>query len=343
MKTGRYLYGIIETEKRESFGNIGLGNSKVYTIQHEDIGAVVSDIPLGYKVEVEEAMTHEKTLQKIMKTHTIIPMGFRVIAKNEAEIKNILKRARMKFKNTLERIDNKLQINVKILWDKAILASILGENEEIRTLAAEATKKKTADQSLKIELGRKVKSVLDERKNEYLKNVHSVLENLSSGFKENKITDQDTVMNASFLVDKEQERKFYDKTNELEKEYDKKLMFLVVGPLPPYNFTEIEIKKMDSKTIEDARKTLGLCQETSISEINSAYDRLARKYHPDLHPNDPLAEEKFKKIKKAHDTLTKYCEHYLCSFEKSKVKETLLIQEKLAETVSKRALQWVEQ
>jgi hypothetical protein len=327
VETGRYLYGIIETEKRESFGNIGVSNGKVYSIQHEGISAVVSDIPLGYKVEVEEVMTHEKALRKIMEIHTIIPMGFGVISKNETEIKNIVKRARMKFKNTLEKIRNKVQINVKISWDKAILASILGENEEIRALSAKATKK-TADQSLKIELGRKVKSVLDERKNKYLKNIHSVLGDLSSGFKENKITDQDIVMNASFLVDKEQERKFYGKADELEKEFNKNLMFLVVGPLPPYNFTEIEIKKMDSKTIEDSRKTLGLGRETSMSEINSAYDRLARKYHPDVHPDDSFTEEKFKKIKKAHDTLTKYCEHYLCSLQKSKVEETLLIQEK---------------
>lgn len=326
MGTGKYLYGIIETEKRESFGNIGVGNSEVYTLQHEGIGAVVSDVPANYKVEVEEAVTHEKTLRKIMETNTIIPIGFGVIAKNEAEIINILKQGRMKFKNMLEKISNKLQINVKISWDKRILADILGEYEEIRTLATEA--KKTADQSLKIELGRKVKSALDERKNEYLKNIHSVLGDLSSGFKENKITDQDTIMNASFLVDKEQEQKFYDKANELEKEYDKKLMILVVSPLPPYNFTEIEIKKMDSKTIDDARKTLGLGQEVSMSEINSAYDHLARKHHPDLHPDDPFAEEKFKKIKNAHEVLTKYCEHYLCSLEKSKVEETLLIQEK---------------
>ena len=59
METGRYLYGIIETERRESFGNVGLGNSEVYTIQYEDIGAVVSDIPVDYKVEIEETMTQE--------------------------------------------------------------------------------------------------------------------------------------------------------------------------------------------------------------------------------------------------------------------------------------------
>jgi DnaJ-domain-containing protein 1 len=326
VETGRYLYGIIETESRENFGNIGLGNSEVYTIQYADIGAVVSDIPVDYIIEIEEAMTHEKTLRKIIETHTIIPMGFGVIARNESEIINILKRGQMKFKNTLEKIDNKLQINVKISWDNTILTDILKESEEIQTLSAKV--KKTANQSLKIELGKKVKSALDERKNEYMKNIRSILGDLSNGFKENKITHQDTIMSASFLVDKEKEQKFYGKLEELEKKYDKKLKFLCVGPLPPYNFTEIEIKKIDEKTVDDARKTLGLGEEVSMSEINSAYDQLARKYHPDLHPDGPLAEEKFKKIKNAHEVLTKYCEHYLCSLEKTKIEETLVIQEK---------------
>ncbi|MCW3992997.1 MAG: J domain-containing protein, partial [Candidatus Bathyarchaeota archaeon] len=74
--------------------------------------------------------------------------------------------------------------------------------------------------------------------------------------------------------------------------------------------------------------TLELSQEVSISEINSTHDRLAQKCHPDLHPDDPFAEEKFKKIKNAHEVLTKYCEHYIFSLGKSKVEETLIIQEK---------------
>jgi hypothetical protein len=326
VETGRYLYGIIETESRESFGNIGLDNSEVYTIQYADVGAVVSDIPVDCMIEIEEAITHEKTLRRIMETHAIIPMGFGVMARNESEIINILKRGQMKFKNTLEKINQKLQVNVKISWDNTILTDILRESEEIQTLSAKV--KQTADQSLKIELGKKVKAALDERKNEYIKDIRSILEDLSNGFKENKITDQDSIMSASFLLDKEEEQEFYGKLEELEKKYAKKIKFLCVGPLPPYNFTEIEIKKIDFKTVDDARKTLGLGLDVSVSEINSAYDQLARKYHPDLHSDDPFAEEKFKKIKNAHEVLTTYCEHYLCSLEKTKIGETFVIQEK---------------
>jgi len=327
MKTGKYLYGIIESKNRESFGRIGIGDSEVYTIQHEDIGAVVSDIPLDCKIAIEEVKNHEKTLLKIMEAHTIIPMDFGVVTKDETEIKNILKRARMRFKQTLGKINNKLQINVKISWDKTVMTDILRESEEIQALVAKA-KQNNADQYLKIELGRKVKSVLDERRNEYMKDIYGVLAGLSDEFRENKIMDQYTVMNGSFLVIQKREQEFYKKLDELEKKFNKKLVFLAVGPLPPYNFTKTEIKKIDFGSIEEARKTLELGQEVNLSEINSAYERLARRYHPDHHSDNPFAEEMFKKIKNAHKVLTKYCEHYLCSLEKPKVEETLLIQDK---------------
>ena len=322
----KYLYGIIKSENKESFGNIGIGNSEIYTVQFMDVGAVVSDISENYKVGIEEVKIHEKALRKIMETHALIPMSFGIVVRDELEIKDLLKRARMKFKKALEKVHNRLQINVKMSWDKAILATILNENEEIRKLAREA--KENADETVKIELGIKVRSALNERKTEYIKNIQDALKSLSDEFEENKILDQDTIMNISFLVDKQREQEFYSKLEELEKKYEKKLNFFGVGPLPPYNFIKIEIKRIDFNHMEEARKTLGLSEEVSISEINSAYNQLAREYHPDLNLDDPLAGEKFKEIKNAYQLLTKYCEHYLCSIEKPKVDETILVEEK---------------
>ena len=321
----KYLYGIIKSDNSRSFGNIGIGQSEVYTIQYNGVGAAVSNIPENYKIGIEEVKNHEKALKKIMETYTIIPMSFGIVTSN-TEIKNTLKRAWMKFRNILKKIDNKLQINVKISWDKTILAVILKENEEIRILIREAKEK--LDQALKVELGRKVKSVLDQRKNEYIKTIQGTLTSLSDGFEENKIVDQDTIMNASFLVNKKREHEFYDKLEELEQKFDNKLKFLSVGPLPPYNFSKIEVKRMNFNEIEESRNALTLGPEVSVSEINSAYNMLVREYHPDLHPGDPSVEEKFKRIKNAYNLLTKYCEHYLCSLERSKVEDLILIQEK---------------
>jgi hypothetical protein len=323
---GKYLYGIINSENKKSFGNIGVGNGEIYSVQYEDVGAVVSDVFENCKIGMEEVKIHDEALRKIMQPQAVIPMSFGIVAKDEEEIRNILKRARMKLKKTLEKVDNKLQINVKISWDKDILANILKENTEIRKLTVKA--KEDADQSLRIELGRKVKSALDEKKKEYMTEINSVLRSLSCDSEENKIPDQDTILNAAFLVEKNREHEFYGKLDELEKKYARKLKFLAVGPLPPYNFTRLGVKRIDFNAVEDARKTLDLSCEVSISEINSAYNRLVRLYHPDINPDDLTAEEKFKKIKNAYDLLTKYCEHYLCSLRKTEVEETILVEEK---------------
>jgi hypothetical protein len=263
-----------------------------------------------------------------METCVIIPMSFGTVSKDEAETKNILKRSRMKLKKALEKVDNKIQINVKISWDKAILADILKENGQIQKLAKKTKEK--AGQSLMIELGRKVKSSLDELKSEYIEDIKGSLKSLSGEFDENKVTDQDTLMHAAFLVNKKQEQEFYHKLDELEQKYERKLRFLAIGPLPPYNFSKIGVTRIDFDAVEAARKVLKLSHEVSASEINSAYNLLVRRYHPDLHPGDSVAEEKFKEIKKAYGLLIKYCEHYLCSLRKTIVEKTILMEEKVS-------------
>lgn len=53
----------------------------------------------------------------------------------------------------------------------------------------------------------------------------------------------------------------------------------------------------------DYYKTLGLTKGASQSDIKKAYRKLARKYHPDVNPNDPDAERKFKQINEANEVL----------------------------------------
>jgi curved DNA-binding protein len=54
---------------------------------------------------------------------------------------------------------------------------------------------------------------------------------------------------------------------------------------------------------EDHYQTLGVSRTASAEEIRKAYRDLARKYHPDLHPDDESAKEKFKQVQAAFDVL----------------------------------------
>jgi len=54
----------------------------------------------------------------------------------------------------------------------------------------------------------------------------------------------------------------------------------------------------------DPFELLGLDYSADDKQIKKAYHRLAKEYHPDKNPDDPLAQAHFINIKKAYDTLT---------------------------------------
>ena len=51
-------------------------------------------------------------------------------------------------------------------------------------------------------------------------------------------------------------------------------------------------------------ETLGVQKNASQKEITAAFRKLARKYHPDVNPDNSEAEEKFKEINEAHSVLS---------------------------------------
>jgi len=55
---------------------------------------------------------------------------------------------------------------------------------------------------------------------------------------------------------------------------------------------------------KDYYKVLGVDKRADIKAIKAAYRKLARKYHPDINPGDPMAEERFKDINEAYEVLS---------------------------------------
>ena len=56
--------------------------------------------------------------------------------------------------------------------------------------------------------------------------------------------------------------------------------------------------------MSDHYKTLGVSRTATADEIKKAYRKLVRETHPDKHPDDPAAEERFKQIAQANEILS---------------------------------------
>lgn len=56
--------------------------------------------------------------------------------------------------------------------------------------------------------------------------------------------------------------------------------------------------------MKDPYQVLGLSRGASDDEVKKAYRAQCKRWHPDLNPNDPTAEEKFKNVQAAYDAIT---------------------------------------
>src|SRR5438309_10680106 len=56
--------------------------------------------------------------------------------------------------------------------------------------------------------------------------------------------------------------------------------------------------------LKDYYDVLGVSRSATQKEIQGAFRKLARKFHPDVNPGDKQAEERFKELSNAHEVLS---------------------------------------
>lgn len=356
----KYIYSIIRnpqgTQASDTFrlsdAILGINNRDIIFIPYRDMAAVVSNIHLINfdKLDKKELThliaIHEQVNSHLMKKHDVIPMRFGMVAESTEEIRNILAKAYIQFKATLERIAGKAEFVIQVFWnEKNILEKLVRENIEIQKLKNEAESKgKILGFLSKMKLGKRTFEAIEACRKKYTVDILGNLATYFPDFSAGKLLDKEILMNHSFLIDMTEESALESRLSQLAEKYKDELKFKYIGPMAPYSFTVINLSVGNFDLVDNARKTLGLGESAALLEIRSAYRKLAHEHHPDKHEykkDQVILEEAAKKMKDtvaANEVLTVYCRHYLsalplekeqlCSFRKEDVEGSIIVKEK---------------
>jgi hypothetical protein len=242
---GKYVYCIIEAVDALRFGPIGLGAepSEVYTVHYKTLAAVVSDAPLEVLDSTREnVLAHERVNETVMREHTVIPMSFGTIFKTREDIMELLRSAAEAFGDVLNKMQNKLEFGLKVLWDRdQAVRQLEDEDEDISRLKDEISGQKGPTYFARMQYGRLVDAALQSRSERYVADILDLLRDVSVASRINKPIGDKMIMNAAFLISRDQEGAFDSKVKSIAGRFDK-LTFKYTGPWPPYNFVNIRLK-----------------------------------------------------------------------------------------------------
>lgn len=246
-ESGKYVYCIIRSAEDREFGPIGIGErgGTVYTLRNGDLAAVVSDTPLQiYDPTRENVLAHEMVNKTVMEDYTVIPMSFGTIFRTEDDIVALLESTSGALEEVLDKMEGRIELGLKVAWDRdAVGARVEAENPEIARLKEEIESgTKGSTYFARVQLGRMMERALEDRANDYVGDIYDTLAPVAVASRSNKVIGEQMIMNAAFLVSRDQEEEFDEAVDRLGRKYRETLSFTYTGPWPPYNFVNVKLR-----------------------------------------------------------------------------------------------------
>lgn len=324
-----YLYGVLfdEEAKEMCFGPIGFDRTEVNSIPAGRLTAVVGTPPRGdLKGKTKEELVclllaHQKTVEAIMENDFILPFKFGSTVADASELIYALRKGCTLLSAVADQMRECQEIDVIATWDVAeTLKEISEEDPEIL-----ACKKKAATGSVdRSFVGMLLASALKKKAETLRAEMMAILESHAASWVDHDLMNDEMVLNSSFLVKKRQEQEFFRSVEEMDRKLGGKLHFKCVGPLPPYSFATITVKRFDPDKIAQAARILHLTGTVEGAEVKQAYKELSRKRHPDTNPG--IAPAEFEQLNQAYKWVVDYVREGPQSLEKSAVETYLRLE-----------------
>ncbi|MDP2724018.1 MAG: GvpL/GvpF family gas vesicle protein [Bacteroidales bacterium] len=311
---GIYIYGIVPNLYGPDIFR-SLEGSGVYAIPFHNISAIVSD---RYEVKIEKLsreslghllVHHQKTVEELQKKgfSMIIPMRLGKVMQTKQEVIRILANGFDLIMATLGKIENLIEIDLVASWaDFTQILHEMATHPDIMAMKAELLKNSdTLTQIDQVSIGMLVQKLLKGKNTAVELNIQHQLSAICKDIKVHEVMDDQMITNSAFLIGHNKQERFEQIVVSIDEEYQGKLNFKMVGPLPCYSFFTLDVDELNPEQVFNAKAELGLNDYTTESEIKKAYLEKAKLFHPDMQLQNG-DKENFDRINKAYHTLLNY-------------------------------------
>jgi transcription elongation GreA/GreB family factor len=314
-----HLYCVVGAADQREFSDIGadhpcLSTGQVFTVHHHDIAAVVGPAPRqAYRSMRKEEIiphlfAHQAVIEKVLQEHTVVPVKFGTMARDEEEVRAILEKGYPQLRAALEAMEGKIELDVVALWrDLGSVLREIGEEEEIRRARAGIENRPPEETTEgRVRIGKLVKVRLDRCREERATDIVQALEGLAQDMLPHALLDDRMILNTAILVERSREGEVGQALERLNGQCAERVDFRCVGPLPPYSFSTVEVRRFEAEKIAWARRVLALGEQATLRDVKAAYRGLAHHCHPDKAPIRHGTDKCFGQVTEAYRMLADY-------------------------------------
>ncbi|MFD3918938.1 GvpL/GvpF family gas vesicle protein [Streptomyces sp. NPDC058595] len=237
--SGIYVYGIVGRSHSlpPTIDGIGEPPAPVRLLPVEDLAVVVSAAYPGLRARRRDLMAHQGVLLALAEAGPVLPMRFGMVAPDEATVTAGVAARRAEHAAVLERLDSRVEMNVKVMPVQDGLAALIREDPVVRRIREET--RRHPGYEANVRLGEAVAAGLRRR----AAAAAALLPPLFAPIADDMCQGPDVegcVLNASFLVPRREEGRFRGVAERFAAEHPDHAELRVTGPLPCYSFVAPE-------------------------------------------------------------------------------------------------------
>lgn len=237
---GKLFYAVILSDRECNFGPIGLDNKPVYSINYQDLGALISDYPKVDSIKLlrKNLAPYHLVVRKAADYFTTIPAKFGQIARDTGEVNIALRKNYALIRRELERLDGKVEMGLKVNWNvEDVFEYFINIDEKLRARKNKLMEAgRRPSQMTLIEFGSYFHERMTQFKSQITEKAIASLPPAETRLSD--IRDDKMVANLTLLIRKELRKQLEAAIDDLGRSMGDEYSLKLDGPWPPFSFVE---------------------------------------------------------------------------------------------------------